>query len=226
MANPFDQSCTSRRVAATFAAGCSLLVAGCGATAAPKAARGWSVAAYVASSRRAGLGPRFRPAPTGALVERAAPVEGMRCRASYSVASAAHVELFAANRVVVIPAGIGFAPPLRRHGAYVSRGRCSYPLRTLEPTGVVLMSPGRTYTLGELFALWGQPLGRRGVAGFRAAAGQHVSVFRDGLLWRGDPAAVPLSRDAQITIEVGPYVPPHVRYLFPSLSAIDANREP
>jgi hypothetical protein len=201
---------------------CVLLATGCARTAQPKAARGWSAAEDIASSRKVGPAPWFRPAPTGALVADAAPVEGMTCRSSYPVASAAHVELFAANHVVIIPAGIGFAPPLRRHGAYVRGGRCVYPLRTAEPTGVVLVSPGATRTLGELFSLWGQRLNRHEVAGFSAGAGREVSVFRDGVRWQGDPAKVPLSSGAQITIEVGAYVPPHARYLFPPLRAISA----
>ena len=53
-----------------------------------------------------------------------------------------HVELFANRRVVIVPAGIGIVPPLRRDGAYVLGGRCSYPLRTREPTGVVEVAGG------------------------------------------------------------------------------------
>jgi hypothetical protein len=131
------------------------------------------------------------------------------------------VELFAANHVVVIPAGIGVAPPLARDGVYVRGGRCEYAVRTLEPTGVTLLGPGGIHTLGELFDLWGQHLDRHQVAGFRARAGEAVSVYFDGGLCRGDPATVPLTNEAQITIEVGPYVPPHARYLFPPLAALD-----
>lgn len=197
------------------------LVAGCGGSAQRRAGGGiFSFAEDLASSRKADPEPRFRPPPTGVLVRNAIPVDGMVCRSSYPVARVAHVELFAADRVVVIPAGIGVAPPLSRHGAYVRGGRCVYPLRTVEPTGLMLEGPGRTRTLGELFALWGQRLNRHEVAGFRAKIGQHVSVFSDGVRWQGNPAAVPLSSKEQITIEVGPYVPPHVRYVFPSPGAI------
>jgi len=58
------------------------------------------------------------------------------------------------------------------------------------------------------------------VAGFRAPPGQDVSVFVDGTLWPGSPNSVPISPGAQITIEVGPYVPPHTRYTFPSLQSV------
>jgi len=204
--------------AALLALACGLLAAGCGGSA-QRRVDTFSAAEDLASSRNSDPDPRFKPPASGVLVDNAVPVDGMSCRPGYPVASVTHVELFAANHVVIIPAGIGVAPPLRRHGVYVRGGRCVYPLRTVEPTGLVLMGPGRTRTLGELFALWGQRLSSHEVAGFHAEAGQDVSVFSDGVPWRGNPAAVPLSSRAQITIEVGPYVPPHARYVFPALGA-------
>jgi hypothetical protein len=186
--------------------------------------------------------------PAGFAVAHAARVDGMSCQARSPVLTTAHVELFAQNHVVVLPAGIGVAPPLRRAGAYVRGGRCLYPLRTIEPTGLVeIAAPGEiapgaaaataagrtaagataagataagaTHTLGELFALWGQTLTRRRVAGFSAAAPGQVAVFVNGSRWPGLPAAAPLTAHAQITIEVGPYVPPHTGYAFPALSS-------
>jgi hypothetical protein len=141
----------------------------------------------------------------------------MSCRASSPVVSAAHVELFAEDHVVIVPAGIGVAPPLRRGGAYVSGGRCLYPLHTLEPTGLVLLGAGPTRTLGEFFEVWGQPLRGNLIAGFAAPHGGHVAVYIGGVVWNGDPAAAPLTPHAQLTIEVGPRVPPHAHYVFPSL---------
>jgi hypothetical protein len=128
------------------------------------------------------------------------------------------VEAFAEDHVVVVPAGIGVAPPLRRAGAYVRGGSCVYPLRTLEPTGLVLIGGDATRTLGEFFALWGQPLGHRVLASFQAPPGGHVAVYIDGVSWRGAPAAAPLRPHTQVTVEIGPRVPPHARYLFPALS--------
>ena len=50
---------------------------------------------------------------------------------------------------------------------------------------------------------------------FTAAAGTEVTVFVDGKPWPGAPAAVPLTRHAEIVLEVGPHVPPHSSYAFP-----------
>ena len=144
----------------------------------------------------------------------------MSCQPTSRAATLAHLEVFAAGHVVQIPAGIGFAPPLRRHGAYVHMGRCVYPMRTVEPTGLLLLAAGPLRTLGQFFDLWGQPLSYREVAGFRAPSGQHVSVFRSGVLWPASPSSAPISPYAQITIEVGPRVPPHTGYTFPSLKSL------
>jgi hypothetical protein len=196
---------------------CGLFNGGCGATQTPVRDGGFSPLRDLASSRRVGQGPRFTPPASGPAVQRAAPVDGMSCGRASTALTAVHVEVFAQNHVVVIPAGIGVAPPLRRAGAYVRDGRCLYPLRTLEPTGLVEIALGATHTLGELFRLWGQPLTPREVAGFAAAPSRRVAVFVNGRLWPHSPRSLPLTPHAQITVEVGPHVPPHARYTFPTL---------
>jgi hypothetical protein len=149
---------------------------------------------------------RFRPAP-GAHA-----VRGLRCDDAAVRREGAHLELFAAGRIVVLPAGIGIAPPLRRAGAYVTGGRCSFPLRTREPTGVIEIAPGATMTLGALFALWGKRLDPSHLVSFQG----HVRAWVDGTRVYGDPATIVLRRHAQIVVLVGPGVPVHATYEFPS----------
>jgi hypothetical protein len=135
----------------------------------------------------------------------------MRCTRRHGTSYGIHVELYARGLVVPLPAGIGIAPPQRRSGAYVRGGACSYPVRTYEPTGVVVLDTGRPRTLRALFAVWGQPLGARRLAGFEGPLG----AFVDGRRWLADPAAIPLRRHAEIVLEVGPRVLPHSTYRFP-----------
>ena len=175
---------------------------------------------YLASSRRVGRGAGFRPSARGSRGDRGAPIDGMRCAGERSVGSAAHIEIFVADHVVIVPAGIGLAPPIRQRGPHLLIGRCAYPVRTVDPTGLVLSASDRSYTLGQLFAVWGQPLGQYVVAGFHASPHERVRVFVDGRLWQGGPADVPLARHSQVTIELGPYVPPHSSYLFPPPSSV------
>ena len=160
----------------------------------------------------AGHGAAFRLSPGGAAVAHARPIGRLRCSARAGARALAHLELFAAGRVVPVPPGIGIAPPLLRRGAYVRGGRCSYPLRTTEPTGLLELRRGMRLTLGDLFSLWDEPLSPARLAGFRAP----VRAYLDGRRWRRDPRAMPLAPGAVVVLEVGPYVPPHATYRFPS----------
>jgi hypothetical protein len=125
------------------------------------------------------------------------------------------LEIFVDGLDVVIPAGIGIAPPHRRDGAYVRGGACSYPLRTSEPTGVIEVSPGRRLTLGDFFALWGQPLGRHRLLSFAVPSAVALRTFVDGRPWRGDPGAIPLRRHSAVVVELGRHVTRRPMYLFP-----------
>ena len=126
-----------------------------------------------------------------------------------------HVEVFAANRVLVLPAGIGTRPPRTSLDGRITAARCYGSLATLDPTGVVLLRPGARPTLGTLFDSWGEPLSRTRLASFTATARTVVTVFVDGKLWPSAPTAVPLTRHAEIVLEVGPHVPPHSSYASP-----------
>jgi hypothetical protein len=166
-------------------------------------------------ARPIATGPGYVLAPTTAAVRAGAPVGRLRCVPDGHRVGA-HVELFAHRRVVVVPAGIGLAPPLRAHGAYVDAARCSYPIRTREPTGLLELDPrAGPFTLGDLFAIWGQPLSASRLAGFRAAPGTRVAAYLDGRLWPGDPRSMPLRRHAVIVLEVAGHVAPHTTYRFP-----------
>jgi hypothetical protein len=143
---------------------------------------------------------------------RALPIRGLRCTTHRRPGYGVHLELFAARRVVLVPPGIGVAPPRTRDGAYVRGGRCSYPLRTREPTGVIeVHAARRPLTLDRLFAVWGQPLTSTRMAGFRGTVRAYVA----GRRWHGSPRAIPLRRHVQIVLEVGAKVRPHSTYGFP-----------
>jgi hypothetical protein len=143
------------------------------------------------------------------------PVDGLRCTRRAGRRFGAHLEVFAHQHVVAIAAGIGLAPPLARLGATVLRARCYYAAATTDPTGVIQVRARSRISLGALFDLWGQPLGRRQVAGFTTRGGARVIAFVDGRPWRSNPRQIPLSRHTRITLEVASHVLPHRVYLFP-----------
>ena len=158
-----------------------------------------------------GVTPAYKLPAHGPAAAAGLPVGSLSCSVSAPVRFRAHLELFARKLVLLVPAGVGIAPPLSRDGAYVRGGRCAYPLRTREPTGVVEV--GRAgLTVGDLFRVWGQPLSPTRLAGFRG----RVAAFVNGRRAAGDLRAIPLRKHDEIVLEIGGLVPPHSSYLFPA----------
>ena len=127
-----------------------------------------------------------------------------------------HVERFAENRVGIVPAGIGTRTPRALEDGQVVTARCYGEIVTLAPTGVALVAAGEHLTTATLFRSWGEPLSSSRLASFPARPGMHVAAFLDGRRWRGSPGSVPLVRHAEIVLEVGPHVPPHHSFVFPT----------
>jgi hypothetical protein len=163
--------------------------------------------ALLSEARPIGTGPRFTLPASG-------PVAGA-CQQSLGPRVGVHVEVFAANRVLLLPAGIGAPRPWAELNGAITSARCYGALVTLDPTGLVLVRPGAGLTLADLFRSWGEPLSRTRLTAFSAPAGTQVAVFVDGRRWNAGPASVPLARHAEIVLEVGPAVPPHSSYAFP-----------
>ena len=193
-------------VAAGVGLSAAILCVGCGSNRRPSPISGLP-ADLVAQARPIGRAGSFHPPARGPLVG--------RCRHRLAPRIGVHVELFAANRVVLVPAGIGTRAPRGFSAGRISSARCYGDLVTLEPTGVVLVRPGAQLLLSDLFRAWGQPLAPSRLASFSATAGTQVVVFVDGRRWPGSPGSVPLTRHAEIVLEVGPLVPPHASYTFP-----------
>jgi hypothetical protein len=197
------------RALATAAA--VLALAGCGAAGAGRAggrrtsrANESIPAALAAQARPIGRGARFHPPARG-------PVLGA-CRRTLRARDAVHVELFAADRVVLLAAGIGTRPPRRLQEGRIVAAGCYGALVTLEPTGVVLARRGARLTMADLFRSWGQPLTAHRMASWAART---VTAYVDGRRRRGPAGRIVLRRHAEIVLEVGPHVPPHSTYRFP-----------
>ncbi len=141
-----------------------------------------------------GVGPAYTLAPGPAKAGAGT------CLPHRRAVSAAHVELFARGRALLLPPGIG-----------VGDG-CRYAVWTSEPTGVIHVArPG--LTLRDLFAVWGQPLARHRLAGFDSAT--PVRAYVDGRRVRGPVGDVRLGRHAEIVVELGHWIAPHSFYVFP-----------
>jgi hypothetical protein len=138
-------------------------------------------------------------------------VNGVGCIATIARHFHAHVSLFVEGEQLAIPAAIGITDPVINDG-YVVNGDCYYWLHTHDATGVIHIEPpdDADYTLGQLFDIWGHPLGSAGVAGY---AGE-LSVFVDGVRYDGDPRGIVFASRKHISLQVGRPLAPIPMYVF------------
>ena len=146
--------------------------------------------------------------PTGGVGQ---VVSGLNCEKPVKSSPAygfTHLNLIVDSQKIAIPEDIGeivegsagIADPATREIG------CSYPLTTTDASGKIRTKPGSAtpYTLGQFFALWGQPLTTANVAGY---TGKPIKVFiRDGSVlteYTGPLDAIPLTASREVTIQVG-----------------------
>ena len=145
-------------------------------------------------------------------------VDGISCQASEQAIFHihAHLTIFVNGSPRQVPAGIGIPTAQAQNtaqGAFISSGTCFYWLHTHAADGIIhVESPvQRTYTLGDFFDEWGQPLGPDRVG---PATGPVVAIY-NGQRYEGNPRNIPLNAHAQIQLEVGtPLIAP-VTITFP-----------
>ena len=139
-------------------------------------------------------------------------VDGIGCDTSEQVLFHihAHLTLFVNGSPRQVPAGIGIPDAKAQNtpqGPFIGSGKCFYWLHTHAADGIIhTESPvHRTYTLGNFFDEWGQPLGPDQAG----PAKGHVTALYNGKVYQGNPRDIPLNKHAQIQLEVGtPLVAP------------------
>ena len=130
------------------------------------------------------------------------PIDGMTCGAETLIFHIhAHLAVFVDGQPRAVPAGIGIT------------GSCLYWLHSHTADGVIHMeSPvPRTFTLGNYFDVWGQPLSTTQVG---PATGP-VIAYVDGQRYPGNPRDIALAAHTDVQLDVGTDVPPQ-SFTFPS----------
>ena len=162
--------------------------------------------------------------PQGVALEQGAPlggtdttiqgqtIDGIQCNRLNQLAYQAytHLQIYVDGHPRALPGAIGLVNPKSSSTGTVTtyrQGLCTYWIATTAANGIIdIRSPvPRTYTLGDLFAIWGQPLDSRSVAGVRG----RVTATVNGRPWPGNPRTIPLREHDAIQLAVGRPVPPY-----------------
>jgi hypothetical protein len=158
----------------------------------------------VAAATRGTVGPPSPSAPLLASIDSAATgatVDGIQCQSSEQVVFHihAHLAVYVNGSARTVPQGIGIAS-------------CFYWLHTHTADGVIhIESPvQRTYTLGNFFDIWQQPLTSDQVGPARGT----VIAYVDGKRFTGNPRDIPLGAHTLVQLDVGAEVAP-VPFDFP-----------
>lgn len=107
-----------------------------------------------------------------------------------------HLVILDHGKDVPIPANVGQRPA----------SSCLYWVHTHTPDGIIHVEAprDRTFTLGDFFKIWGQPLSKTEAASARAPKRSALRVWVNGKRHKGNPAAIKLDAHTDIVIEAGP----------------------
>lgn len=116
----------------------------------------------------------------------------------------AHLAVFVNGTQETIPKGIGIN----------NTKPCLYWLHSHTPDGVIhIEAPSeQSFTLGQYFQIWAQPLSTTQVASAQGA----VTAFVDGQPFTGDPTTIPLKGHTLVQLNVGAGNPGAQAFTFPS----------
>jgi len=132
----------------------------------------------------------------GSSVNTYATVEGVKCQSQERLDfhEHAHLSILVRGEVVPVPADIG------------RMENCLFWLHTHPADGLVhIEAPeDENFTLGQFFAVWGQPLGPTALLAETPGDGEEISATIDGEAYEGDPAGIPLDDQETIVIQLGP----------------------
>jgi hypothetical protein len=123
-------------------------------------------------------------------------VDGVECQAGEQLQYHVHadLEILIDGQPVTVPKNTGI------------RSNCIFWLHTHDDTGLVHVEAPekRDFTLGQFFAVWGQPLSAAQFLGSTVDASHKITATVNGTPFTGDPASIPLADRETIVLQYGP----------------------
>jgi hypothetical protein len=123
------------------------------------------------------------------------PVDGMTCAPNMSVLYHVHAHL------AIIKDGQWLALPMQ----VGILSQCTYEMHTHDQTGIIhIEAPNlKTYTLGDFFDIWGEPLTNTNVAGITGNVVAYINDNGDSRRYMGDIRNIELTSLRDITLQIG-----------------------
>lgn len=121
-----------------------------------------------------------------------AAVDGVACASTVAYHIHALLSIYRDGSRLALPGSVG-------------RAACNYEMHTHDGSGVVHIETdvAKVFTLGQFFALWGQPLGTTAVAGLAGTPTFYVIDNETVTRVTTDPAALTLDAHREIVIVTG-----------------------
>jgi hypothetical protein len=127
------------------------------------------------------------------------PVGNIQCNPGEQLSTHyhAHLTILLNGNPVTVPGQIGITSD------------CIYWMHTHDNSGVLhIEAPAnqkdRTFTLGDFFAVWNQPLSATQVATINLSADQKLVAYVDGKPYTGDPKKIVLKSHTEVVLEITP----------------------
>lgn len=117
----------------------------------------------------------------------------------------AHLSIFINGKQMTVPYGVGIEQPWSTEAdgdsEFVDSGAAFYYLHTHDTTGVIhIESPTTaTYTLGQFFAEWNQPLSTTQIGKYTGS----VITYVNGTKYTGEPSSIKLTPHEIIQLDLG-----------------------
>ena len=125
-----------------------------------------------------------------------ATVDGVDCQAGEQLQYHVHaaLEILIDGQPMAVPKNTGI------------RSNCIFWLHTHDDTGLLHIEAPETrdFTLGQFFAVWGQPLSATQLLGSTVDASHQITATVNGTPFTADPASITLADQETIVLQYGP----------------------
>ncbi|SAK91544.1 hypothetical protein AWB79_06710 [Caballeronia hypogeia] len=126
-------------------------------------------------------------------------VSNLNCTVAGAKYSYAHVSIYQNGKQLALPANIGTVVP-----TMARQTGCVYPVHTVDASGKIRMdvTSNASYTLGQFFSVWGQPLSTTNLAGLTGNVTAWVNTGGTLAKYTGDLAGLVLPQHGEVTLVV------------------------